>query len=232
MTARVCSQKALLNCICASCFLLAPHAFAERQSMTCSGAMPSNHIALAEGDKNSANHLQLNRKIAPTAPVEIDVCAADLTVVGSKSGLLEVTVELGNPAPKVTAVDYVQSLNVAPEGAQLQLRLPRRVRAKVVVAVPTATPKLAVNLVSGDLTFETDRISGERKIDVVRGHVEIEGNPDSYATMHVSALIGSFYDHRAGHEFHGVLSQSLTGTGKGSVEVNVVSGRVDLKPWD
>ena len=200
--------------------------------MTCSGAMPSNHIALAEGDKNSANHLQLNRKIAPTAPVEIDVCAADLTVVGSKSGLLEVTVELGNPAPKVTAVDYVQSLNVAPEGAQLQLRLPRRVRAKVVVAVPTATPKLAVNLVSGDLTFETDRISGERKIDVVRGHVEIEGNPDSYATMHVSALIGSFYDHRAGHEFHGVLSQSLTGTGKGSVEVNVVSGRVDLKPWD
>ena len=221
-----------LYCILAGWFLLAGRAFAERQSMTCNGAMPSNHIALAEGDQNSANHLQLNRKIAPTAPVEIDVCAADLTVVGSKSGLLEVSMDLANTAPKVTAVDYVQNLNVAAERAQLQLRLPRAVRAKVVVAVPVATAQLTVNLVRGDLTLETDRITGDRKINVVHGHVEIEGNPDSYATMHVDTLLGSFYDHRAGHEFHGVLSQSLTGTGKGSVEVNVVSGRVDLKPWD
>jgi len=200
--------------------------------MTCNGEMPSTHIALSEGDKNSASHLQVNRKVAPTAPVEIDVCAADLTVVGSKSGLLEVTVDLGNPAPKVTAVDYVQNLTVAPEGAQLQLRLPRRARAKVAVAVPAGTQKLTVNLVRGDLSFETDRISGERKIDVVSGHVEVEGNPDSFATMHVSVLMGSFYDRRANNESHGVLSQSLTGTGKGSIEVNVLSGRVDLKPWD
>ena len=225
-------QKTLVGYVVACCALLAPHAFAERQSMTCNGAMPSNHIVLAEGDQNSANHLQLSRKIASTAPVEIDVCAADLTVVGSKSGLLEVTVDLGNTAPKVTAVDYVQSLNVAPEGVQLQLRLPRRARAKVRVAVPTATPQLTANLIRGDLSLETDRINGDRKIDVVRGQVEIEGNPDSYATMHVDTLLGSFYDHRAGHEFHGVLSQSLTGTGKGSVEVNVLSGRVDLKPLD
>ena len=225
-------QKALVGYVVACCVLLAPHAFAERQSMTCNGAMPSSHIALAEGDQNSANHLQLSRKIASTAPVEIDVCAADLTVVGSKSGLLEVTVDLGNTAPKVTAVDYVQSLNVAPEGVQLQLRLPRRARAKVRVAVPTATPQLTANLIRGDLSLETDRINGDRKIDVVHGHVEIEGNPDSFATLHVSALMGSFHDHRSGQHATGAMSESLTGTGKGSIEVNVVWGSVDLKPWD
>ena len=225
-------RKALLYCICASWFSLAGPAFAERQSMTCNGEMPSSHIALAEGDQNSANHLQLNRKIASTAPVEIDVCAADLTVKGSKSGLLEVSMDLANTAPKVTAVDYVQSLNVAAERAQLQLRLPRRVRAKVVIAVPTTTPGLTINLVRGDLALETDRINSDRKINVLHGHVEIEGNPDSYATMHVSALMGSFHDHRSGQSATGAMSQSLTGTGKGSIEVNVVWGSVDLKPWD
>jgi len=200
--------------------------------MLCNSDTPSTHIALAEGDQNSANHLQLSRKIAPTAPVEIDVCSADLTVKGSKSGLLEVSLDLTNTAPKLTAVDYVQNLTVSPEGVQLQLRLPNRVRAKVVVAVPTATPLLTVDLVRGDLSLETDRISGDRKIDVVHGHVEVEGNPDSYATMHVDTLMGSFHDRRQGQEFHGVLSQSLTGTGKGSIEVNVVWGSVDLKPWD
>jgi len=189
-------------------------------------------MELAQGDQNSTNRLQLSRKIEPSASIEIDVCSADLTVVGSKSGSLDVTLDIGNPASKTTAVEYVQSLNITPEAAQLQLRLPKHARAKVLVAVPTGAPKLEVNLVRGDLSFETDRIGGKREINVVRGHVEIEGNPDSYATMNVDTLMGSFHDHRSGQDAHGMISNSLTGTGKGSIEVNVVWGSVDLKPWD
>ena len=200
--------------------------------MTCTGAMPPKHMELAQGDQDSANHLQLSRKIVAAASIEIDVCSADITVVGSKSGLLEVTLDIGSPAPKATAVDYVQSLNITPDGVQLQLRLPKHAHGKVRVAVPAETPKLTVNLIQGDLSFETDRIGGERKIDVVHGRVELEGNADSYATMHIDSLMGSIHDHRSDQEAHGVVSQSFTGTGKGSIEVNVVWGSVDLKAWD
>jgi hypothetical protein len=29
-----------------------------------------------------------------------------------------------------------------------------------------------------------------------------------------------------------MVSQSLSGTGKGSIEINVVAGSVDIKAWD
>lgn len=234
MRVHLCCQKTLLWCISAGWLLLAGHAFAESKSMTCDGGMPPKHIELAQGDQNSGNHLQLTRKIAAAASIdmEIDVCSANLTIKGSKNDLLEVTVDIGNSAPKVTAVDYVQAFDVTPERVQLQLRLPKNARAKVVVAVPAATPKLEVNLVRGDLSFETDRIGGKREINVVHGHVEIAGDADAFATMHVDTLMGSFHDHRSGQGAHGLVSQSLTGTGKGSIEVNVVWGSVDLKASD
>jgi hypothetical protein len=45
--------------------------------------------------------------------------------------------------------------------------------AKAVIVVPARTPELQVNLVRGDLSFETDRIAGEHRINVVSGHVDV-----------------------------------------------------------
>jgi hypothetical protein len=102
-----------------------------------------------------------------------------------------------------------------------------------VVAVPAVTPDLEVNLVRGDLSLETARIGGERKINVVHGNVELLGNPDSYNSLNVDIVMGSFHDHRKNGEDHRfMVSQSLSGTGKGSIEINVVMGRVDVKAWD
>ena len=101
------------------------------------------------------------------------------------------------------------------------------------VVISATTPKLDVNLVGGDLSFETDRIAGERKINVVSGHVDLLGNADSYTTLHGSVLMGSFHDHRQGRDDeHGIVSKSLSGTGKGSIEIDVVRGSIDLKAWD
>ena len=101
------------------------------------------------------------------------------------------------------------------------------------IAVPSSTPKLELNLVSGRLAFETDRISGERKINVVDGQIEVLANADSYGTLKVNIVIGSFHDRHAGDSSGPALvSRSLTGTGKGSLEINLVKGSVDLKPWD
>jgi hypothetical protein len=115
----------------------------------------------------------------------------------------------------------------------VKLYLPKLPRAKVVVVIPATTPKLDVNLVRGDLSFQTDRIAGERKINVVSGHVDLLGNDDSYGTLHASVLMGSFHDHRQGREDdHGMVSKSISGKGKGSIEINVVRGGIDLKAWD
>lgn len=85
----------------------------------------------------------------------------------------------------------------------------------------------------GDLSFETDRIAGERKINVVSGHVEILGNADSYKILRVSVLLGSYHDRRQSNESaYGMVSKSSTGTGAGSIDVNVVKGSLDLRAWD
>lgn len=84
----------------------------------------------------------------------------------------------------------------------------------------------------GNLTFETNRIAGESRINVVSGNVDILANPDSYGTLHADVLLGGFHDHRSHEDAHGMVSKSLSGTGQGSIEVSVVKGRVNLKAWD
>jgi hypothetical protein len=231
---RIFPRKTLFfYCALASWSLLAGDTFAQRQSMNCTEPPPATHAELAKDDKHTADHFELSRKIGPEVAIALDICYADLTVKGSNSDLLRVVVDIGNPAPKTSAADYLQALDVTPQTANVKLHLPSRVRAKVLIVVPSATSKLDLNLVSGELAFETDRISGQRKIDVVNGHVELLANADSYGTLKVNVLMGSFHDRHAGDEGHPVMvSRSLTGTGKGSVDINVAKGTVDLKPWD
>jgi len=225
--------RPVLHYLIASCLLLGTYAFADSDSMNCNEKPPAIHATLAPADQNSAGHLQLSRKIAAGASISLNVCDADLTIKGSNGDQLQVTVDLGNPVAKLNAGDYLQVLEVTPQGARLKLDLPKRVRAKVLIVMPAATDDMEVNLVRGDLTLEADRIAGERNINVVRGHMDFLGNPDSYEGLHVNVVMGSMHDHRKGGEdHHFMVSQSYGGTGKGSVDINVVMGSVDLKAWD
>jgi len=213
--------------------LLGGYALAESHSMNCDSERPGTHVDLAKDDQNSATHLQLSRKIALGAAVVLDVCAADLTITGSTNDQLQVTVDLGNAASKLTAGDYLQALDVGGQRVNVQLHLPKSVRAKVVIVVPAGISKLELNLVSGNLSFETERIGGERSINVVHGHVDLLANTDSYGTLHVDIVMGSFHDHRKGGEDHRfMVSDELPGSGRGSIEINVVAGSVDIRPWD
>ncbi len=195
--------------------------------------VPTTHVKLAEGDQSSANHLQISRKVAAGASIDLDVCAADLTIKAGKDDLFQATVDFENAAARLPASDYLQALDSTEQAVNVKLYLPKLPRAKVVVVIPPTTQKLDVNLVRGTLSFETDRIAGERKINVVSGHVDLLGNADSYGTLHASVLMGSFHDHRQGREdAHGIVSKSISGKGKGSIEINVVRGGIDLKAWD
>ncbi len=207
-------------------------AVAQSQSADCTQA-PTHHVQLAEGDQNSNTHLQVVRKVDAAAAVDLEVCDAELTIKAGKDDQLRVTVDFDSGAPKLLAGDYLQTLDVTPTAVNVKLHLPKQPRAKVVVVVPPSIPRLQLNLVHGDLSFETDRIAGERRINVVSGHVDVLANPDSYEAFHASVLLGSFHDRRKGDEqAHGIVSKSLTGTGKGSIDVNVVRGSLDVRAWD
>jgi hypothetical protein len=214
-------------------WLLSEPAGVQSEPMNCQSDAGKEHATLSQGDQNSAGSLRLARRIAPGASVDLEVCYADLTILGGKDDILKVTTTLGKPAAKRAAGDYLQQLDVSEHVAGVQLHLPESVHAKVVVVLPAGTSKLKVNLVRGALSFRTDHVRGERTINLVSGHVDVLGNADSYKDLQVNVALGSFHDHRDGASGHGVMvSKSLTGTGSGSIAVRVEKGSVDLKAWD
>src|SRR5271167_1855331 len=144
----------LLHCLLAVSFLLTESAFAENHdSMSCPGSLPAAHATLAEGDQNSASHLQVTRKVESGAEFDLDICAADVTLTGIADNTLRVTVDLENPSQQHTAADYLQKLDVTTSRVKLQLHLMHALRAKVTIELPTSTPELTANLGRGDLTL-------------------------------------------------------------------------------
>ena len=225
-------QATALCGIAAALFVCGTGAVAQTGSMDCTRD-PSTHVKLAGGDQSSPTHLQLARKISTGAYFDLNVCDAELTIKGGKDDMLRVSVDFDSGAPKLPAADYLQAFDVTPQNVNLKLYLPKRPRAKVIIVLPTSIPKTQVNLVRGDLSFETDRIYGERRINVVSGHVDLLANEDSYKTLETSVLLGSYHDHRQRkRDAYGMFSETLSGTGAGSIDVNVVKGSLDLKAWD
>ncbi|HTA22518.1 MAG TPA: hypothetical protein VK763_03215 [Terriglobales bacterium] len=199
--------------------------------MNCPGTLLANHVTLAAGDQNGASHLQLIRKIEAGAEFDLDICAADVTLTGSDNNMLRVTVDLESPSQQHTAADYLQKLDITPSHVKLQLHLMHALHAKVTIELPAATPELTLNLGRGDLTLVADTVGGERKINVGYGHVNFQGNADAYESMNVNIGLGSLHDNRKdGQNHHFIVARSFEGTGKGSIEMNVGMGGVDLNP--
>jgi hypothetical protein len=224
--------KIVLFCVAAGWWVGTP-ASAQNAKMDCNSDAGKEHAALSESDQNSAMSLKLARRIPPGASVDLEVCFADLTILGGKDDMLKVTAALSQPAAGRTAGDYLKQFDVSEQNAAVQLHLPESVRAKVVVVLPVGTSKLKVNLVSGGVSLRTDRIRGDRMINLVSGHVDVLGNADSYQDLRVNVAFGSFHDHRNRTSGHGVMvSKAIAGTGSGSIAVSVEKGSVDLRAWD
>lgn len=201
--------------------------------MDCSSVPSKIHATLVENDVNIQNHLKVIRKVPIGVPVDLEVCDADLTIKGSKDEFLRITVDGDSQAPGALLGDYLQAVDVSPQSATVKLHLPKRPRAKVIIEVPSSAPSLKLNLVRGDLSFATERVRGERKINVVFGRVEMLANTDAYSTLNLNVLMGSFHDYRPGGEqARGMVSKSLSGVGRGSIDLNVVRGSVDVRAWD
>ncbi len=75
-------------------------------------------------------------------------------------------------------------------------------------------------------------LAGDRKINVGAGTVELHLNDDhEYATFEVNVGMGEFLDKRRdGHDGHLIVSRSMRGSGKGTLQANVGAGKVEVEP--
>lgn len=211
--------------------LLGAAAFAGTDSMSCNTSLPSSHAELAQGDQNTVSHLQLSRLIAAGAEVDLDQCSGDLSLVASKNGQFNVTVDLGQPASQHMAGDYLELLDISPHKAVVHLHLPKSVQAKVIVEIPVTVADVEVNLARGEFQFAANQVGGTRQINVGYGQVKVQGNEDTYESMEINVGLGSLYDHRQGGEDHHlIVAHSFEGSGKGRIEINVGMGHVDVYP--
>ena len=199
--------------------------------MSCNINLPSTHAEPAEGDQNSPSHLQLSRQIAAGAEVDLDQCSGSLTLIASKNGAFNITVDLGQSSAHHLAGDYLEMLEITPQKATVHLHLPRSVEARVTMEIPVVVPHLEVNLARGSLALAANQVGGRREINVGYGQVKVQGNDDSYDNMEINVGLGSLHDHRKGGESHHfIVAHSFSGSGKGAIEINVGMGHVDLEP--
>ena len=224
-------RRTLLGVGLTAFVLLAVAAFGSSDSMECNVSVPSSHVELAAGDQNTASHLQLSRTIAAGAKLELYQCSGELSLVASKNGQFSITVDLAQPESQHVAGDYLELFDISPQQAEVHLHLPKSVRAKVIVGIPVTVQEVDVNLARGDFSLMANQIRGEREINVGYGRVRVEGNDDTYESMEINVGLGSLHDHRSGGENHHlIVSHSFEGSGKGTIQINVGMGQVELYP--
>lgn len=199
--------------------------------MSCSANLPFTHAELSQGDQNTASRLQFSRPIAADVEIDLDQCSGELSLVASKNGQFNVTVDLGQPASQHLAGDYLELLDISAHKAVVHLHLPKSVQAKVTVEIPPTVSAVEVNLARGEFALAANQVPGRRQINVGYGQVKVQGNDDTYESMEINVGLGSLHDNRnRGENHHFIVSHSFMGSGKGRIEINVGMGHVDVYP--
>lgn len=183
------------------------------------------------GDVLEPRHLEISRPFTGSGKLNVSVCDAQLVVRARPDAKdLKISVELGDKS-NVPAVDYIHVLKVAPNDGVILLKFPEDSHAVVTLTVPMNEGlESQFNLGKGNLNFDAIRSAGRRQINVGYGHAKllVEGDT-SYSDMQVNIGLGSLHDHRpGGHDGHFVVSRSHSGTGDGSLQINVGMGSLDI----
>jgi hypothetical protein len=78
-------RKAFFCCALVGWLLPVGHVFAQNHSMNCHDTLSPIHAELTNEDQNSANHLEVNRRLRPEVAIVLDICDADVTIKGSNT---------------------------------------------------------------------------------------------------------------------------------------------------
>jgi hypothetical protein len=206
----------------------------KTENMNCDGAavvVADRQYQQQAGDVLESRHLEMIRPFTGTGSLNVSICNAQLRVRTKPDAKeLKISVELGDKADK-PAADYIHILRVAPDNGVIHLKFPSDSHAVVTLTVPMNKGlESQFNVGKGDLNFDAIGSAGERQINVGYGHAKllVEGDK-SYSDMQVNIGLGSLHDHRPGeHDGHFIVSKSYSGSGVGSLQVNVGMGSLDI----
>lgn len=206
---------------------------AHAETNECSGAHGPSTYKPQPGDVVDKTDLALSRAFAGRGHLELNLCAGELRVLrapGSARLELQVTLDSAGPTP---ITDYMQTVDVENDKAVLDLRTPKRVHAVVTLRLPSTDDLHSeINVGAGKVFLHADGIAGERELNLGYGHATVYLAGDhNYSRLEANVGMGSFHDHRpGGGSSHFVISRDMEGKGKGSLEINVGAGSLDLQP--
>jgi hypothetical protein len=206
---------------------------AKNEDMSCDGSPVTEHrYDRQSNDVVQARHIELTRPFSGAGTLEISVCNAQLQVRSATTKELKLTVEAGSLSSGQQAADSVHIFRVAPDAGVIHLKFSHDSHATVTLLVPMREgSKNEFNVGKGELDFDAIGGAGKREINVGAGHMNLLLDGDkNYSNMEVNIGLGSLHDHRpGGHDGHIIVSKNYSGTGTGSLEINVGAGSLDIR---
>ncbi|MBB5342933.1 hypothetical protein [Tunturibacter empetritectus] len=187
----------------------------------------------APSDILHPHHLELTRPFAPNAKLKLHICRSDLRInIRPDAKEIKLTVDLDTQSGSYTVADSIQTIRVQPDKGVINLNFPKAAHATVTVTLPMGlNSENEINLGYGDLDFNAIGSAGNREVNVGMGHMQlIVDNDKNYSKMEVNVGMGTLHDHRpGGHDGHIVVSKNYSGTGAGSLQINVGMGSLDIR---
>jgi len=191
-----------------------------------------SHYQPQPGDSADSTRLRASRKIPGSDAIEINVCSGELRL--DRSGESDVLrIEISSPGADQSLAHYLQDFETSGKNAVVSVRIPSKYHAVVTILMPKMSGiKSEVNLGAGTLLLHAGVLRGDRELNLGAGKavLYLDGDRD-YASLQANVGMGKMKDNRpGGHSAYTVISRSLTGSGQGSLQVNVGAGELDLEP--
>ena len=195
--------------------------------------VPAIGYTVIPGDIIAPYRLQISRNFSRHGQLYLDVCHANLRIVGERrSDKVVVRITVTQDRKSQNVKQFVRTLQVHPRRALIRLDFPNDIQAFVSVAVPMGrASRSVINLQGGDLRFDSSDSHGNTTINVGGGGVllRIQGEHD-YAAMQIDIDRGRIHGHLPGSNSRRYLAfKTYHGTGSGRIEVNVAGGDVYVR---
>jgi hypothetical protein len=205
---------------------------ARAENNNCGEPPDSSQYVAQSGDTENAQHLAVERTFTGLGHLEFNMCSGELRIERGQGDKLKLRIET-NETPSLKMRAYVKTLDVTGDHATISLEFPHKVHPVVVLELPSsASLGSEINLGAGKLYFDANGIKGDRKLNLGAGEANLTmwGDRD-YTSFEANVGMGSFHDHRpGGGSSHFIISRQYQGKGKGSVEVNVGAGSIEINP--
>jgi hypothetical protein len=202
-------------------------------SDTCDASSRPATYRPAPGDHADSTSVVAMRRFTGIGDVQINVNRGELHVEHALAGE-ELRVRISSSNSDVDLPKALRRFDTADGNAAIDVCIAKKDHAVVTVYLPSSAHlKSEINLGAGTLVLRADGVQGDRQVNVGAGEMKVFLAGDhNYASMEANVGFGRLLDHRAGSKSgnsYGVTARTLTGSGTGTIQLNVGAGSLELE---